>query len=96
MRSLLRRLLPFPLRVELVRLRGAPLRRLERRAVALERVPEDGLDRFGFLLAERRSRLRREPVYDERLQRGKERNVARAARALDLRTAGCHYLYRKR
>lgn len=69
--------------MELVRLRGAPVRLLERGTVARERLTPDRFGEHGFLLAERRSPLRREPVHDERLQRGKERNVAIAARALD-------------
>jgi vancomycin resistance protein VanW len=83
MRQLARRLVPFPLRVELVRLRGAPLRLLERRVVARERVAGAALAEHGFVLAERSSPLRREPVRDERLQRGKERNVGLAVRSLD-------------
>jgi vancomycin resistance protein VanW len=83
MRELARRLLPFPLRVELVRLRGAPLRRLERGLMARERLPEEGCGAMGFLLAERSSPLRRDPVRDEVLQRGKERNVTLAASLLD-------------
>lgn len=83
MRQLARRLVPFALRVELVRLRGAPVRLLERRVVARARLPEAGLGEYGFLLAERSSPLRREPVKDEVLQRGKEHNVALAASKLD-------------
>jgi len=83
MRQLSRRLLPFALRVELVRLRGAPGRWLERGVLERERVAHDDLVDHGFVLAERSSPLRREPVSDERLQRGKERNVTLAAGRLD-------------
>ncbi len=83
MRQLARRLVPFPLRVEWVRLRGTPARWLERDVLAHERVGRDGLAGFGHTLAERRSPLRRDPVKDETLQRGKERNVTIAAGALD-------------
>ncbi len=83
MRQLARRIVPFPLRVEWVRLRGAPARLLERGRVAREKVPAGRVADFGFLLAERRSPLRRDPVRDESLQLGKEHNVALAARSLD-------------
>jgi vancomycin resistance protein VanW len=83
LRQLARRLIPFPLRVELVRLRGAPARLLERGTVARERLSEGGCAEHSFVLAQRSSPLRRDPVRDEALQRGKEHNVALAARRLD-------------
>jgi vancomycin resistance protein VanW len=69
--------------VELVRLRGAPVRLLERGSMAREQLCGAALGEHGFLLAERRSPLRRDPVHDEGLQLGKEHNVAIASRALD-------------
>lgn len=82
-RALARQLLPFPLRVEIVRLRGLPVRLLERRAVARRRISDEQAGAYPFLLAERRSPLRRGLVKDERLQRGKEHNVALAASRID-------------
>ena len=50
----------------------------------MARERADGTAReFGYLLAERSSPLRRDPVRDEALQAGKEHNVSLAARALD-------------
>ncbi len=69
--------------MELVRLRGAPVRLLERGVVARARASDEQLRSWDFVLAERSSPLRRDPVKDEALQRGKEHNVALAASKLD-------------
>ena len=76
-----RRALPYPVRVELARVRRWPAWILERPGIA--RAHADAA-RVPFVLAAHASPLRREGlVTDEALQRGKEQNVARAAALLD-------------
>jgi vancomycin resistance protein VanW len=81
LRTLARAFVPFPLRVEIVRLRRAPSWWRERPQMALRK---ESLEAFPYPMAERRSPLRRaDKVADERLQHGKEANVARAAQLID-------------
>jgi vancomycin resistance protein VanW len=77
---LLRSLVPYPLRVEVARMRRMPDWILERFVVAKGRGEER---EHPFVLARHRSPLRRAGKVDEALQAGKERNVALAAARLD-------------
>lgn len=75
---------PFPLRVEVTRLRHAGRRAWDRRRTARERVSESDARRFDYLLAAHQSPLRRASgVSSERLQRGKESNVRLACALID-------------
>lgn len=77
----LKDLLPYPVRVELARMKRLPAWVLERGQMARRRAPAGAFD---AMLAAHGSPLRREGlVHDEALQRGKEKNVARAAELLD-------------
>jgi vancomycin resistance protein VanW len=77
----LRRVLPYAVRVEVARVRRWPAWVLEWRSIA--RLRGDVND-SPFVLSAHASPLRRDgQVHDEALQRGKERNVARAAGLLD-------------
>jgi vancomycin resistance protein VanW len=83
-RSLARRLIPFPVRLELLRLKRWPAWLVETPTIARTRLPPAERDRFQHLLARHESPLERTPgVVDPVLQRGKERNVALAAGLLD-------------
>jgi vancomycin resistance protein VanW len=76
-----RSLLPFPVRAELLRLRRLPGWLLESHSIAHDR--RDAAN-FRHQLSTYRSPLRRQvAVYDEKLQIGKERNVALAASMLN-------------
>lgn len=84
MRSPLKFLVPFALRVELLRLRRLPLYVIERRTVARTKSPATAHDFIPCVLGEGESPLRREgTAADPRLQAGKEHNVALAASRLD-------------
>jgi vancomycin resistance protein VanW len=76
----LRRLLPFSLRVELIRLKRYPLWLLETPTIARTFSRGEGFD---HLMAEHCSPLNRWSGRVDRLQRGKEQNVAQAARRID-------------
>lgn len=83
-RSLARRLLPFWLRLEVARLRKMPAYWRERKTVAHRRAGPQERSAFACSLAAHRSPLERSPgQVDQRLQAGKERNVALAVAAID-------------
>jgi vancomycin resistance protein VanW len=82
-RSLLN-LIPFPLRVELARLRRLPSWWLELPTMARSHLPLTEQNAFGYLLACHTSPLERAPgTIPPHLQQGKEHNVALAAQRLD-------------
>lgn len=73
--------MPYPLRVELVRIKRWPSFVIEHGSMAVRREPEGC---FPHVLSAHGSPLRREgSVHDERLQHGKEHNVALAASRID-------------
>jgi vancomycin resistance protein VanW len=80
LRDVARLVVPFPVRVELVRLRRWPAWLRERPRMALKKAASS---EYPHVLDEAASPLRRKHVNDERLQSGKERNVALAARKID-------------
>jgi vancomycin resistance protein VanW len=83
-RYLARQLLPFPVRLELLRLKRWPMWLLETPTMARTRLLPVERDRFAFPLARHESPLARAPgSVEPALQRGKETNVALAARLLD-------------
>lgn len=83
-RSIVRRILPFRLRVALVNARRLPRWVVEGPSMARRRVGPAGLARYPWTLAAHASPLERVPGAVRRdLQRGKEGNVGLAARALD-------------
>ena len=80
----LARTLPFPLRVELARLRRLPMSIVETPTIARKRLPEAEWECFPHLLAHHTSPLERAPgAVEPRLQQGKERNVGIAAGRID-------------
>jgi vancomycin resistance protein VanW len=82
--TVIAKLLPFALRAELLRLRRLPAWLLESPGVASRRLPLEARGRFLHLLARHSSPLLRpSAASDSALQRGKEQNVARAARLVD-------------
>jgi vancomycin resistance protein VanW len=84
LRALARRLVPGAVRVEVARLRRLPAWVMERRAMARAPVPVAARAAFGHELAAHETPLARVPgQVPPRLQRGKERNVALAARLID-------------
>lgn len=84
LKEIVRRTIPFSLRLELLRLRRLPMWIIERPTIASQIVAEQERDRYNYLSAEHASPLRRSADhYDARLQRGKERNVAIAAGLID-------------
>lgn len=84
MLDLLRQAIPFRLRVELIRLRRYPQWLLETPTIARTFAGSKlGEEAFEHLMAEHRSPLKRWSSPDDRLQRGKEQNVAQAARRID-------------
>lgn len=75
-------MVPFGLRLELLRLKRMPRWIVERRSMSTARV--DQVESFIWLLASHTSPLNRTPgTLPSRLQEGKEANVALAARYLD-------------
>lgn len=79
-----RRMIPYPLRLELVRLRRLPRWIAERRTMARRRLGPRELSGFAWLLAAHSSPLERVPgSIATELQRGKETNVRLAAAKLD-------------
>lgn len=83
-RAVVRRLLPFPIRLEIARLRRLPMWLLESSSIARGRAGDAQTRGFRHLLARHRSPLERAAaVVPEQLQQGKERNVAVASRLLD-------------
>ncbi|MCP3977210.1 MAG: VanW family protein [bacterium] len=84
LRSLRRKLIPFRVRLELLRLARLPKWLLERRTVARTKVSAADAAGFSFLLADHSSPLERVPgALDREVQQGKETNVAVAARFLN-------------
>ena len=83
-RALIRRIIPFRIRQELIILRRLPRWLAERGSMARRRVPEAAGEEFGWLLASHRSPLERTPgSLPADLQQGKETNVRLAAEILD-------------
>ena len=83
-RGIIRRLAPFWLRVELLRLRRWPRWFIETSMIARTYVEPSHRTDYCIALAERSSPLRRRrTAADPVLQRGKERNVALAADKID-------------
>src|SRR5438309_11170098 len=83
-RTMARRVLPFPLRLELLRLKRLPAWWVETPLIARTRLGADERQGFQHLLARHASPLERTPgAVEPRLQRGKETNVALAAGFLD-------------
>ncbi len=83
-RDLARKSIPFPIRVEILRLRRLPRCVLETPTIARNKLTEEEAQEYPFTLACLRSPLRREIVLaDTPLQAGKEYNVGLAARMLD-------------
>jgi len=84
LRDLLRLAIPFPVRLELLRAKRLPRWIAERPSIARSKATPEVAEGFSQVVAEHSSPLRREVgEYDPRLQRGKERNVARGAELLD-------------
>ena len=89
LRELLRRIVPFRLRLWLLQLRRLPAWLGERRSIAGARATPAEPAGFRHLLAAHSSPLARSTtVFDQHLQLGKEVNVARAAGLLDGLTVG--------
>jgi len=82
-RRSLRAVVPHALRLEIKRLQRLPAWLVERPQIARRQLASPEWSAFGFLLASHSSPLRRPGHCDERLQLGKERNVANASRRLD-------------
>ncbi|MBS1705835.1 MAG: VanW family protein [Armatimonadetes bacterium] len=81
LKSVIRKLVPFGVRVAWVRRRESRAYEVEHSGFVL---PRAGASDFPIVIAEHRSPLRRPgTTYDETLQVGKETNVARAAKAID-------------
>jgi vancomycin resistance protein VanW len=83
-RTAARRILPFSVRLELLRLRRLPAWWVETPVMARTRLAPDERGGFQYLLARHTSPLERTPgAVEPRLQRGKEANVALVAHLLD-------------
>jgi vancomycin resistance protein VanW len=83
-RSMARHVLPFSVRLELLRLQRLPTWWVETPTIARTRLFPDARHGFQHLLARHASPLERTPgAVDPRLQRGKETNVALAASLID-------------
>src|SRR5690349_4382178 len=83
-RGLIRRLVPFWLRLELVRIRNLPRFLRERRSVAWQKAARAEREEFRHSLAARCSPLQRKSgAVDPSLQAGKERNVSLASALID-------------
>lgn len=81
---MLRRLIPYAIRVELARLKRLPMWWAEMPTIARMRVDPKDAGAYSFRLACHSSPLERSPgAVEPGLQRGKEHNVAVAARLLD-------------
>jgi vancomycin resistance protein VanW len=81
---LVRRVVPYRVRLALVNLRGLPRWMAESRTFALPRLEPAERDRFGFTLAGHASPLERVPgALPPELQRGKQTNVRLASDILD-------------
>ena len=84
LRSVARRALPFAVRLELLRLKRLPGWLVETPTIARTRLSTAERGAFGHLLSRHASPLERAPgSVEPELQRGKEANVALAARLLD-------------
>jgi vancomycin resistance protein VanW len=80
----LQNLLPFPVRIELARLRRMPSWWRERSSIARTRLEGDAQGEFEYLLARHASPLERAPgAVPAHLQRGKVQNITIAAKRLD-------------
>jgi vancomycin resistance protein VanW len=89
-----RRAIPYPLRIELVRLRRLPRWLVERPSMARRRLDPRALADFGWRLAAHESPLERVPgAVAHDLQRGKEANVRLASRALDATVVGPNQVF---
>ena len=83
-RHILRRLLPYPARLELTRVKRLPMWWIETPTIARTRLSTSEQSQFGFSLACHSSPLERTPgEVVSRLQQGKEQNVGLAADCLD-------------
>lgn len=84
LRELVRKVLPFPVRLELLRLKRLPYRLLETPALAHLRATGEERNRFIHVLSAHSSQLERlQGAIEPSLQRGKEHNVALIVRLLD-------------
>ncbi len=84
LRAVARRLIPFPVRLELLCWKRWPAWLVETPTIARTRLAPADQERFRHLLACHTSPLERTPgAVSPQLQRGKERNVALAANLLD-------------
>jgi vancomycin resistance protein VanW len=93
-RSMARQVLPFPVRLELLRLKRLPAWWIETPMMARTRFGPDERQGFRHLLARHTSPLERTPgAVEPRLQRGKETNVALAASFLDGLVVRPHQLF---
>ena len=83
-RTLVRKVVPFAVRLELVRLKRLPRFVLERSSMARQQLEGQDLEAFPWLLADHSAPLERAPGFiDPGLQCGKEANVRLAAELLD-------------
>ena len=79
-----RKIVPFHLRLELLRLRRMPMWAIERSTIANQLASASDLHLYSFNLARHTSPLKREVGdYEPRFQLGKERNVALASSLLN-------------
>jgi vancomycin resistance protein VanW len=93
-RHLARRLLPFAVRLELLRLKRWPAWLVETPTIARNRLSPPDRAPFRHLLARHEAPLERVPgAVDPVLQRGKERNVALGAQLLDGLVVRPHQLF---
>lgn len=81
-RQLLRKVIPFPIRLELLRLRRLPMWLREHPDLKPNRAAPHQISLFSHLLAEHSSPLDRE-TNPGRLQRGKETNIRLASNLID-------------
>lgn len=94
LRKLIRKVVPFPIRLRLLRLLRLPRWIAEKRTIASGRVSQTDAERFSYLLAGHSSPLERVPgALDRRIQMGKETNVALAAKSLDRLIVGPNQIF---
>jgi vancomycin resistance protein VanW len=92
--TLVRRFIPFRIRLELIRLRRLPRWLIERRTMARTRAPAEEAAWFRYLLAAHSSPLERVAgTLDAGLQHGKEANVGLAAGQLDNLVVGPNQVF---
>jgi vancomycin resistance protein VanW len=93
-RALARKIIPFRVRLELLRLRRLPRFLIERRTMARRRADDAEAAGFGHLLAAHASPLERVPgALDAGVQAGKETNVTIAAALLDGLVVGANQVF---